>query len=541
MLGTDLIRLQCYEGLDVSTAVYEWNYARQMMRIRLAGGAAGRAATSRFEEARPVRPRVPDQAPAAAGRDLPGPGRPVLLIDELDRADEEFEAFLLELLSDFQITVPEVGTFRPQQPPAVVITSNRTREIHDALKRRCLYHWIEYPDFEKELAVLAARLPDTPRTPGAAGGQPGAAVAPDGPLQAARRGRDARLDGGPPRPGTADADRGGRDRHPGRAAQAPGRHRAPAGANANRDGAEGGAAGGRTGSTREMNRQHGAGERSESPIMTRELAGRMQDTYRTRAYRGDEKCVQRLEGNPYACGSSRLAAWSAPWPWACRAGWWNRVKGVSTATADWLDEVLALYRDNGVRCFIDLAPGDFTEEIAARLALLGLYAIPNGVVLYGPCRTVESPLPEGVEIRELGRTEEELDLFARLWADGFELPPGPETETALRIRRGFFEPPDNHLYVLYDHGKPAAMAAGSIKHGIGYLNVGATLPEYRGRGYHTYLTQRRVVDAARAGCDLMMGFIGTFGSTSQHNMERAGLRIAYLLTTYVDGRVPAAS
>ncbi len=92
----------------------------------------------------------------------PGPGRPVLLIDELDRADEEFEAFLLELLSDFQITVPEVGTFRPTEPPAVIITSNRTREIHDALKRRCLYHWIEYPSFEKEIAVLNARLPETP-------------------------------------------------------------------------------------------------------------------------------------------------------------------------------------------------------------------------------------------------------------------------------------------------------------------------------------------------------------------------------------------
>ncbi len=159
LLGTSLIRLQCYEGLDVSTAVYEWNYARQMMRIRLLE-AEGQGAS--FEEAHLFGPEFLIKRPLLQAVTYPGPGRPVLLIDELDRADEEFEAFLLELLADFQITVPEVGTFQSAQPPAVIITSNRTREIHDALKRRCLYHWIEYPTFEKERAVLAARLPDAP-------------------------------------------------------------------------------------------------------------------------------------------------------------------------------------------------------------------------------------------------------------------------------------------------------------------------------------------------------------------------------------------
>lgn len=158
ILGADLIRLQCYEGLDVSTAVYEWNYARQMMRIRLVEsqgvGDAG------FAEADLFGPEFLVKRPLLQAVTHPGPGRPVLLIDELDRADEEFEAFLLELLADFQITVPEVGTFRPEQPPAVIITSNRTREIHDALKRRCLYHWIEYPSFAKELDVLHKRLPE---------------------------------------------------------------------------------------------------------------------------------------------------------------------------------------------------------------------------------------------------------------------------------------------------------------------------------------------------------------------------------------------
>jgi MoxR-like ATPase len=174
ILGTDLIRLQCYEGLDVSTAVYEWNYARQMMRIRLIeaevqSSVAGEKkanfepGTLNFErEAELFGPEFLIKRPLLQAVTYEGPGRPVLLIDELDRADEEFEAFLLELLSDFQITVPEVGTFRPKEPPAVVITSNRTREIHDALKRRCLYHWIEYPTFDKELAVLRARQPDTP-------------------------------------------------------------------------------------------------------------------------------------------------------------------------------------------------------------------------------------------------------------------------------------------------------------------------------------------------------------------------------------------
>jgi MoxR-like ATPase len=159
ILSTELIRLQCYEGLDVSTAVYEWSYARQMMRIRL---MEAQGHTAEFEEAELFGPEFLVKRPLLQAVTYPGPGRPVLLIDELDRADEEFEAFLLELLSDFQITVPEVGTFRPTQPPAVIITSNRTREIHDALKRRCLYHWIEYPTFDKEVAVLETRLPGVP-------------------------------------------------------------------------------------------------------------------------------------------------------------------------------------------------------------------------------------------------------------------------------------------------------------------------------------------------------------------------------------------
>jgi MoxR-like ATPase len=155
-LGTELIRLQCYEGLDISHAVYEWNYPRQMLAIRLLEDQqVGRdvAMQEIFSESflieRPLLKAIRHQ------------GRPpVLLIDEIDRADEEFEAFLLELLSDFQITIPEIGTIRALQPPYVIITSNRTRELHDALKRRCLYHWIDYPSLEKEFQILTVRLPD---------------------------------------------------------------------------------------------------------------------------------------------------------------------------------------------------------------------------------------------------------------------------------------------------------------------------------------------------------------------------------------------
>ena len=154
-LGTDLIRLQCYEGIDVNTAVYEWDYARQMLEIRLleARGEARSAATRDIfgEEFLIRRPLLQ----AIDRRDRPA----VLLIDEVDRADEEFEAFLLEVLADFAITIPEIGTLKAEQPPHVVLTSNRTREVHDALKRRCLYHWIEYPTYERELAILVARMP----------------------------------------------------------------------------------------------------------------------------------------------------------------------------------------------------------------------------------------------------------------------------------------------------------------------------------------------------------------------------------------------
>jgi MoxR-like ATPase len=170
-LGAELIRLQCYEGLDVAHALYDWNYPRQLLEIRLleasheleggdeeARGARRVRATERLftEQFLIERPLL------RALRSKTGPP-PVLLIDEIDRADEEFEGFLLEILSDYQVTIPELGTIAAAEPPVVVLTSNRTREVHDALKRRCLYFWIGYPDFEKEYQIIAARMPEAPR------------------------------------------------------------------------------------------------------------------------------------------------------------------------------------------------------------------------------------------------------------------------------------------------------------------------------------------------------------------------------------------
>jgi MoxR-like ATPase len=156
-LDRRLVRLQCYEGLDIASAVYEWNYTRQMIEIRLAEaeGTKSREALSQdiFSERFLIRRPILQ----ALEGDLGAP--PVLLIDELDRTDEPFEAYLLEVLSDFQVTIPEIGTIKAQQPPVVVITSNRTREIHDAVKRRCLYHWVDYPDAQRELEILRRKVP----------------------------------------------------------------------------------------------------------------------------------------------------------------------------------------------------------------------------------------------------------------------------------------------------------------------------------------------------------------------------------------------
>lgn len=157
LLQTPLIRLQCYEGLDVSSALYEWNYAAQMMHLRLLEAAH---ATREEMQSEIFSRQFLQSRPLLRAVEASAKGKPsVLLIDEIDRTDEEFEAFLLELLSDFQVTIPELGTLTAETPPVIVVTSNRTREVHDALKRRCIYHWIDYPSFQKELQIVRSRFP----------------------------------------------------------------------------------------------------------------------------------------------------------------------------------------------------------------------------------------------------------------------------------------------------------------------------------------------------------------------------------------------
>jgi MoxR-like ATPase len=155
--GGELVRLQCYEGIDASQAVYEWDYSRQLLHLRAAEAGGGP-----IDEDALYSERFLVRRPLLRAIAYDGPTPPVLLVDEVDRADDEFEAFLLEVLADYSITVPELSTFHAATPPIVVVTSNRTRDVHDALKRRCLYHWIEHPDFERELAILRVRAPEVP-------------------------------------------------------------------------------------------------------------------------------------------------------------------------------------------------------------------------------------------------------------------------------------------------------------------------------------------------------------------------------------------
>lgn len=158
LLNTQLIRLQCYEGLDINQAVYEWNYTRQMLHIRLMESHGEKSSESEL-----FGPEFLLRRPLLKAIENNQHGSPVLLIDEVDRSDEEFEAYLLEILSDFQITIPEIGTIQTDNPPSVILTSNRTREVHDALKRRCLYYWIDFPNFEKELEIVLTKVPEAPQ------------------------------------------------------------------------------------------------------------------------------------------------------------------------------------------------------------------------------------------------------------------------------------------------------------------------------------------------------------------------------------------
>ena len=268
------------------------------------------------------------------------------------------------------------------------------------------------------------------------------------------------------------------------------------------------------------------------PVMTKPLASRLHQALVSLTVAGLSS-TQQQHGNPFGIEIRRFG--SATAILAAKAptdGWWNRVVGLLPADADLIDDIVAFYREHGRRCHVDLDPLTLTEAIARRLAAHGFYPIPNGTLLYGVAfHTYLPEVQDSLEIREIG--PDEAARFAELWADGFEIA-GTGRVAALQIRMGWFTLPENRRYVAYVDGVAAALAALFIHNGVGHLNVGATLPTFRGRGIHLALTNRRIADAIKAGCDLLIGDTGGFGTTSQNNMERAGLRIAYTRLTMVN-------
>jgi hypothetical protein len=266
------------------------------------------------------------------------------------------------------------------------------------------------------------------------------------------------------------------------------------------------------------------------PVMTQALARRIQQVIVSLNIAGMTQ-MRDLPDN--YCGArvgraTALLAVAVPTP-ADGTGWWNRVVGLDDSTDEAaLDALLALYRASGLRCFIDLTPATLSPALAMRLAARAVYFAEAGAVSYGlptlPSATAAAPLEVGAAVQEVGKGE--VELVATLWADGFEMGAGEDRESGMRLRSGWFRVPENRLYVASVGERPAAMAALYVRDGIGFLNVGATLPAYRGRGLHTALTARRIADAAQAECELVIGETG-FGTTSHLHMQRCGMALAY--------------
>jgi hypothetical protein len=267
--------------------------------------------------------------------------------------------------------------------------------------------------------------------------------------------------------------------------------------------------------------------------MTRGLARRIQQVIDTLTVDGMTQ-VRDLPDNPFGVRVERIGSATALLAVAAPTvadgdGWWNRLVGLDDSADDAaLDALLTLYRTAGRRYDIDLTPGTLSPALATRLAARGLFAAETGAVSYGlptvPAAIAQVPLEARAEIREVGKGE--VELVATLWADGFEIGQEDERQSGMRLRSGWFRVPENRLYVAYVGARPAAMAALYVRDGVGFLNVGATLPSYRGRGLHTALTARRIVDAAQAECEVVIGQTG-FGSTSHRHMQQCGMALAY--------------
>ena len=268
------------------------------------------------------------------------------------------------------------------------------------------------------------------------------------------------------------------------------------------------------------------------PVLTPALARRIDGVIVAQGV-DQMRRVQARPGNPLGVQIQAFGSATAYLVQSAGNGWWNRVGGLDTDDAATLDQIVAFYRDHGVEPNIDLDPSRFTTALHRHLAARGLSLDHVDTVLYGTPELMSPPGRaegnEGFVIHAVGK--DQVDLVTRLWADGFQVPPASR-DFMMTIRRGSFESPANHLYVAYVDGQPAAMSALLVQDGIGYLNVGATLPPYRRLGIHRAMSERRVQDARDWGCELLMGFVAGFGKTSQNNMERRGLRVAYNRLTW---------
>jgi len=267
------------------------------------------------------------------------------------------------------------------------------------------------------------------------------------------------------------------------------------------------------------------------PVMTHQLARRIQQLLEDEQLDGMLH-LQEQTNSPFDVQIERfgnVTAYLAAT--TVEAGWWNRVNGMQEEDIVHLDDILAFYRIYQQRFYIDMEPSTLTEALSRALIARGLYPSVGGTILYGLPQLEETSPLQGVTIRESG--PEEIQIFIQLWADGFELPANDDRNTIMAIRSTIFSVPSNGRYIAYVDGIPAAMAGLYIREGLSLLSGGATLPAFRKRGCHTALTQRRLSDAARAGCELVIGHTGGFGSISQNNMERAGLRIAYQMISWV--------
>lgn len=263
-------------------------------------------------------------------------------------------------------------------------------------------------------------------------------------------------------------------------------------------------------------------------VITRDLVDRLDGVLRGSALAA-RRNVAALPGNPMGVAIAEIGGATCHLAATLGDGWWNRVIGLTTDDPAILDACLAFFADHGVTPNIDLSPVAYTPALGNLLAARGLYLDEVSTILVGSPTPSRGADPDGVVIREVG--VDQADLAADLWTDGFGIQ-GPQRDLARLMRRGSFQIPANRRYVAYAEGVPAAIAALYVQDHVGFLNVAATLPPYRGRGIHAALTRRRVLDALDAGCDLLMGHTARFATTSQNNMERRGLQIAYNQLTF---------